>query len=58
MSASFEPDRPPLPKAPTAHSRELDSRDLLGGRREIFIRHGEELYRLSLTRNGKLILRK
>jgi hemin uptake protein HemP len=36
----------------------LDSRDLLEGDREIAIRHGEEIYRLSVTRSGKLILHK
>jgi len=38
--------------------REVDSRDLMQGHREIIIRHGEEAYRLSLTRSNKLILRK
>ena len=38
--------------------REINSRELLAGYREIIIRHGGELYRLTLTRNGKLILRK
>ncbi len=28
------------------------------GTREIIIRHGSEAYRLSVTRSGKLILRK
>jgi hemin uptake protein HemP len=28
------------------------------GHREIVIRHGNEAYRLSVTRSGKLILRK
>jgi hemin uptake protein HemP len=31
---------------------------LLGERRELVIEHGGERYRLSLTRNGKLILTK
>ncbi|MGE5195434.1 MAG: hemin uptake protein HemP [Deltaproteobacteria bacterium] len=34
------------------------SEDLLGGQREILIIHGQEVYRLRLTRNGKLILMK
>lgn len=37
---------------------ELTSHALLGGRREILIRHGEEQYRLRLTRMNKLILTK
>lgn len=31
---------------------------LLGDRRELVIEHGGERYRLSLTKNGKLILTK
>jgi hemin uptake protein HemP len=38
--------------------REVSSSDLLQGAKEIWIRHGEELYRLRLTRSGKLILQK
>jgi hemin uptake protein HemP len=38
--------------------RELTSEELLAGQQEICIRHGEEIYRLRLTRNGKLILHK
>lgn len=37
---------------------EVNSRDLMRGQREIVIRHGTEAYRLSVTRSGKLILRK
>ncbi|QDQ28690.1 hemin uptake protein HemP [Chitinimonas arctica] len=36
----------------------LDARQLMQDRNEIDIRHGEEIYRLRLTRNGKLILTK
>lgn len=38
--------------------RQILSTDLLQGDREIQIVHGEEVYRLSLTRQGKLILHK
>ena len=38
--------------------REIDSRELMQGEREIAIRHGDERYRLTLTRAGKLILHK
>lgn len=38
--------------------REVDSSELLRGETEVLIRHVEELYRLKLTRNGKLILQK
>jgi hemin uptake protein HemP len=37
---------------------EISSEQLLGGKAEVLIRHGEDLYRLRLTRNGKLILQK
>jgi hemin uptake protein HemP len=36
----------------------LRSEDLLGGQREILIIHAQEVYRLRVTRNGKLILTK
>ena len=36
----------------------IASEDLFGNSREIFIRHGEELYRLTVTRKDKLILQK
>jgi hemin uptake protein HemP len=48
--------KPQVPQ-PTA-MREVDSQDLMQGNREIVIRHGTEAYRLSVTRSGKLILRK
>jgi hemin uptake protein HemP len=36
----------------------LRSTDLLSGAREAIIEHGQDLYRLRLTSNGKLILTK
>lgn len=53
------PDDPekPMPLEKT-NVREVSSEELLRGRSELLIRHGEELYRLRLTRNGKLILQK
>jgi hemin uptake protein HemP len=36
----------------------LRSEDLLQGRREVLIIHGDEVYRLLCTRNNKLILQK
>ena len=36
----------------------LRSEDLLQGRREVMIVHGNEVYRLLCTRNNKLILQK
>jgi hemin uptake protein HemP len=38
--------------------RKLASHDLLQGAQEILIEHAGEVYRLRLTRNGKLILHK
>jgi hemin uptake protein HemP len=43
---------------PPEAAREVDSQDLMQGDREIVIRHGAQAYRLSVTRSGKLILRK
>lgn len=37
---------------------EITSEQLLQGSREVRIRHGEEIYRLRLTKNDKLILHK
>lgn len=34
----------------------VESRQLLGGAREVLIKHGEQTYRLCHTRNDKLIL--
>ena len=51
-----EGERPkPCEKPP---AREITSEELLRGQSELLIRHGEELYRLKLTRNQKLILQK
>jgi hemin uptake protein HemP len=38
--------------------RVIESRELLQQRRELLIRHGNECYRLRLTRQDKLILTK
>jgi len=48
--------------APVSHSvatpPQWQSEQLLQGRKEVFIHHGDEIYRLRLTRQGKLILYK
>jgi hemin uptake protein HemP len=36
----------------------IDSATLMSGRREIVIRHGNDLYRLRITASNKLILTK
>lgn len=38
--------------------RQFDSAELLHGDKEVLIHHGGEVYRLRLTKNGKLILQK
>lgn len=55
----------PKPLDPVALPREsavapaaIRSDELLHGQREILIIHEQEVYRLRLTRNGKLILTK
>jgi hemin uptake protein HemP len=45
-------------QAPAAPRREITSVELLGGAREIRIRHAEEIYTLRQTSKGKLILTK
>ncbi|MDR6292761.1 MULTISPECIES: hemin uptake protein HemP [Inquilinus] len=57
----------PMLDQPTLHAIEppqrpvatnLDTRELFGTRRELTIQHGEDVYRLRITRNSKLILTK
>ncbi len=36
----------------------IDSVTLMGGRRELLIRHGDDVYRLRITASNKLILTK
>lgn len=53
-SAERRDDRAPDSPRPAT----ISSEDLFRGLREIQIRHAGEVYRLRLTRNGKLILHK
>ena len=57
----FEPSAPsrakPAPMASTQPAA-LASEQLLRGQCEVLIQHGNEIYRLRHTRNGKLILTK
>ena len=51
----------PLPQAPVVapgQARHIDSTALLGPRGEVFIVHGQQVYRLRVTAQGKLILTK
>ena len=55
--------RPPAPEqrqedAEKAEPVTVSSETLLAGRRQLIIQHGEEQYRLLLTRSNKLILTK
>jgi hemin uptake protein HemP len=58
MTSESPQEIPPSTPARPVAPREINSADLMRGDREIIIRHGEELYRLNVTRSGKLILRK
>jgi hemin uptake protein HemP len=49
-------DQRPADEPGSEGPRTLSSADLLQGGREVLIRHDEMIYRLRLTRNGKLIL--
>lgn len=42
----------------TSAPRTVDVDEIMAGDREVLIRHGRELYRLRMTRNGKLLLHK
>jgi hemin uptake protein HemP len=46
------------PRHASEQLKPIASADLLQGRRERQILHGTEVYRLTLTRTGKLILHK
>lgn len=50
-------DAPRIPAPLAAAPRTISSRDLfVSGAREIVIEHGDRLYRMRITQNGKLIL--
>ncbi|HEY1132087.1 MAG TPA: hemin uptake protein HemP [Roseateles sp.] len=48
---------PPKPPEPD-QTRRIDSATLLGPRGEVFILHQDQVYRLRVTAQGKLILTK
>ena len=50
--------RPVLAKPAREDKSELNTRELFHGQRQIEIRHNDETYRLSITKQGKLILTK
>ncbi|MDQ0563821.1 hemin uptake protein HemP [Rhizobium mesoamericanum] len=45
-------------REPTAEMRVLESAEIFRGATEIMIRHGSVVYRMKITRQGKLILNK
>jgi hemin uptake protein HemP len=49
---------PPSAARASADTRPLDSQALFGAARELLIQHNGAVYRLRLTRAGKLILTK
>jgi hemin uptake protein HemP len=55
--SSSTADNPPA-SAEERRPLVMRSEELLQGRRELWIEHGEEMYRLRLTRAGKLYLTK
>lgn len=53
-----EPRPVPAPASPARPLRTFESAELFDGQREVQIRHKGALYRLKITRQGKLILNK
>jgi len=58
MSTSPRVGRAAEPEATSAGPLVVESVSLMGGRRELIIRHGEDVYRLRVTASNKLILTK
>ncbi|MBI1249671.1 hemin uptake protein HemP [bacterium] len=51
------PGHTAVPGSPLS-KRTIPSEDILAGEKEIWIQHGEAIYRLCETKSGKLILQK
>lgn len=58
MNDAPSPQHDGSPADSNAAQRSVSSRELLGGERELLIDHEGQIYRLRVTRNGKLILHK
>ena len=62
MLADSHPPKPPAPPVGVTQgvneARRIDSAALLGSRGEVLIVHQQQVYRLSVTAQGKLILTK
>ncbi|WP_146587166.1 hemin uptake protein HemP [Posidoniimonas polymericola] len=53
------PSPPSKPQgSPPLEPKEVDSRQLMEGQRQLIIRHDGQPYRLIITRNNRLILQK
>lgn len=58
IAEANQPPRQSSDPAPPKQAVPVPSKDLLHGARELLIEHEGEIYRLRVTRNGKLILHK
>jgi hemin uptake protein HemP len=62
MNAVFDEDKDSKPLSKTrniaVNNDRIDSRNIFVGTREIMISHGDDVYRLRLTAQNKLILTK
>lgn len=57
MIAEKKPQMPPQPAA-VQEVRTVESAEIFRGQSEIMIKHDGSLYRMKITRQGKLILNK
>ncbi len=57
-TARPEPNQPENVGTTSASPRILTSAEILQGEKRVIITHGDEVYRLLVTRNDKLILQK
>jgi len=46
------------PEQPAIVKRTIPSQEILAGEKEVWIQHGDSVYRLCETKSGKLILQK
>ena len=53
-----KPPTHPLPAPVAAQIRTIDSAEIFCGQSEVLIRHDGAIYRMKITRQGKLILNK
>lgn len=58
LPSDLEPDDKPTSSRDAYRSLIIRSEDILQGRPEVWIEHGEEMYRLRTTSAGKLYLSK